>query len=122
MVCRHIGEVRDEEFLDTYRELALDPEYDRTFDLLVDLRDTRSRVRGSAALEKVAGLFRAEFGQESQQPKIAIIAPTDISFGLSRMFEAFGTGIQAKVEPFRDTQSALRWLNIAPEEVEKLGL
>lgn len=46
--------------------------------------------------------------------KIAIIVPTDLSYGLGRMFEVFGE-IQEKpwdLEPFRSAEKAFQWIGV----------
>jgi hypothetical protein len=102
--------------------LTQDPHYDPTLHILVDLREARSGVRGTGALEQVADLIRSTHGGETGPTRIAIVAPTDISFGLGRMFEAFGSDSRCALDVFRDIQAAFRWLEIPQEIAPDLGL
>ena len=62
-------------------------------------------------IEKLASLS-PRFGKARKGGKTALYSPTDMAFGLSRMFEAIGklksVPIQTKV--FRDKDEAKQWL------------
>jgi len=43
--------------------------------------------------------------------KIAIVAPNDLTFGMSRMFEGYGAELPASIKVYRDIDSAYHWIN-----------
>ncbi len=42
--------------------------------------------------------------------KVAIYAPGDLAFGISRMYDAIADESPEEVKPFRDVREAIRWL------------
>jgi hypothetical protein len=57
------------------------------------------------------GMLRARADITHQEPvPVAVVAPTDVVFGLARMFQMMSEGRGNRVEVFRDTASALAWL------------
>ena len=55
--------------------------------------------------------------------KVALILPTDLSYGLGRMFEAFGEnhGAPWQLKPFRSAEEAFRWIDVPDiRKTEKL--
>lgn len=119
----HVGVVPDEEFLTSYRGFLEDPRFDRSFNLLVDLRRTSSSPRSSEALRTLAGFIRGVFTDDNTvRPKVAVVAPSDLSFGLARMYEAFSDSVRWDFAVFRAPDAALAWLR-APmslmEEIEQ---
>ena len=77
-----------------------------------DLRATADEARVIAGQGKKLAMLNSQLC-------VAIIAPQDVQFGMSRMWEAFvdGTGWQTSV--FRDRPSAIAWLR---ERVPGLAL
>ncbi|UCG53264.1 MAG: hypothetical protein JSW58_06845, partial [Candidatus Latescibacterota bacterium] len=82
----HVGAVTDDEFLSFYKALYEETRIDKSFNLLVDLRQTESSARSTAALDELADLMRGQFVSTIARPKVAVVAPKDISFGLARMY------------------------------------
>jgi hypothetical protein len=58
VIMVHIGVVTDDEFLSFYKALYEDTRFDKSFNLLVDLRQTESSVRSAAALNQLADFIR----------------------------------------------------------------
>jgi hypothetical protein len=48
--------------------------------------------------------------------KIAFVAPEDLSYGLSRVYEAFRAQDGLQIEIFRTEEKALNWLKNIPEQ------
>ena len=51
--------------------------------------------------------------------KVALILPTDLSYGLGRMFKVFGEmqGKPFELEPFRNAEEAFQWIGV--EDIRK---
>ena len=80
-----------------------------TTELLATADEARAIARQDAMLAKL-----------NPQLCVAIIAPLDVQFGMSRMWEAFAEGITGwQTAVFRDRPSALAWLR---ERVPELTL
>lgn len=54
------------------------------------------------------------------RPKIAVIAPKDLSFGMARMFEAFSDTVPFNFGVFREIDAALAWLGVPENLLEDL--
>ena len=61
----------------------------------------------SAQLKEIADYSKSKFSVPS---RMAIVAPQDLAFGLSRMFEIYREQQQIAVRVFRTRTEALAWL------------
>ncbi|GMV82244.1 MAG: hypothetical protein AMXMBFR7_34280 [Planctomycetota bacterium] len=50
--------------------------------------------------------------------RLTIAAPTDVSFGLARMYQLMVEPVLPECSVFREQAEALRWLEASPEEIE----
>ena len=84
------GVVTDADAIDAYERVVDDPDFDPTLDVIADmtgvarLEVTASRVRELA--ERRARNARLN----AARPRVAIVAPSDVMFGLARMYESSG--------------------------------
>jgi hypothetical protein len=116
----HVGAVTDGEFLSFYRALYEDTRIDKSFNILVDLRQTASYVRSAGALNEFAGFMRRQFANTTASPKVAVVAPKDISFGLARMYEAMSDDVPWEFVVFRAFDAALAWLGVSENLINDL--
>ena len=83
---------------------------------LVDLREADSRSRGAPALRQLAEWVRTSLEGVKSRPKVAVVAPKDLSFGLARMYGCY-SGIELwDFTVFRAIDAALAWLGM-PEDL-----
>jgi hypothetical protein len=61
----------------------------------------------SSQLQKLAEYAKTKFSPPS---KVALVATKDLSFGISRIYEAFRKQEGLEIEVFRSGQDALNWL------------
>jgi hypothetical protein len=103
------GEVREAELVDFAQKLASDESFAPGHRELVDLRELRHTEVTGPARRLVAGIF-ARTDRHADRTRVAVCAPDDLAFGLSRMYEAFreSSGLQLRV--FRTLGEAERWL------------
>ncbi len=105
-VATWIGVLTDRILLRSYEAYYSAPDYDPTCRELADLRGLTGNQMTTEGLKKMA-----ELAQRFQRSGLtAILAPTDISFGLARMYNVFGPDAAKRFEVFRDLPSALDWL------------
>ena len=114
-IFTHVGLVSDDEFLDRYRASFEDPQFDTSYDLLVDLRQTNSSVRGTKVLSQLAEYMWQLYAEAKSAPKVAVLAPGQLSFGLARMFESFSHDVKINFRVFRTAKSGLTWLERPPD-------
>jgi hypothetical protein len=116
---RRLVSTRAEGFL-TIRELVKKqedllnhPDFDPLFDHLFDMS-------GITSVEdlKVSELQRlASVRIFSASSRRAIVAPGDLVFGFSRMYEVFSNSTEANYSVFRNRDDALKWLEVNPEDL-----
>ena len=115
-IFTHRGVIPDEEFLGTYRTIYRDPRFEKTFNTLVDLREAESSIRSPEALRTMVNIRDRWLGDLEVNPRVAVVAPADISFGLARMYEAYSDALPFEFIVFKDIGAALAWLG-APEDL-----
>lgn len=69
---------------------------------------TRAAVSG-AEIRRVAERDQAWPNRVTQ---MAIVAPTEVAFGLARMYQTLADGMKTEVKVFRDVAEARAWLDI----------
>lgn len=90
-------------------ELRRDERFASEFDHLLDLRGV---TRFDVTTAEVREISRVRvFGEGS---RLAVVAASDVGFGLSRMYEAFGELGEERYRVFRDMDSATEWLSGCP--------
>ncbi len=90
-------------------ELRAEEGFEPGLDHLLDLRDV---TLFDLSVDEVREISRVRvFGESS---RLAVVAPTDVAFGLSRMYEAFGELGEERYRVFRDIEDAEGWLSGCP--------
>ncbi len=113
-VATFSGAITDRELIDAYRLLLGSPEYDPSLDDLIDLRGVTHMGVTGAGLHRLIALYD-ERDTPVSVTRNAIVAPTDVLYGVSRMFQTMrGEELPALVEVFRSMDEALRWLDESP--------
>jgi hypothetical protein len=112
IILVHTGKVTDEEFFTFYKDLYKNNTPLLSMNHLVDLREADSKSRTSSILRKLAEFLVSSFKALTTYPKVAVVAPKDISFGLARMYEAFASNIPWDFIVFRSIDEALTWLSL----------
>jgi len=116
IILVHKGRIPDEEFLSFYKPLYKSNTSFASMDHLVDLREADSSPRSSDVLYQFANFMQSSFESLTTRPKVAVVAPKDLSFGLARMYEAFADSIPWDFTVFRTIEAALTWLGL-PEDL-----
>lgn len=113
VICTHTGHTPEHEYLATYKSLYEHESFDKSMNRIVDLRLADALELDTKTLKLSASFVRAKYGEMKEQalPKIAVIAPEDLVFGLGRMFEGL-TGDLEFILVFRSSKAALEWLDL----------
>ena len=88
-------------------DLLADPSFDASFDQLWDLRAITDTTVTQRALRQLAS--SRSYTPESRR---AIVAPHDLSFGLSRMFQLLHDSAPEEICVFRNLDEARNWLGL----------
>lgn len=118
VICRHVGTIDDQEFINSYHSLFEGDSFDPAMDLVVDLRQADSSKRSQEAIQEFAKYLKDWMQKTEKRSRVAVIAPRDVSFGLARMYEAYAEPAHREFTVFREENAALEWLGI-PEDALK---
>jgi len=100
------GELDDEGLLRLVAELQKDPEVTPNFALLIDLREASGlAVTGNGVRALVAQPLVL-----SPISRRAVVVPTDLGFGMARMYEILREHRGGGIRAFRDFDEAQRWV------------
>lgn len=116
VICVHKGDRPDDEFLAACKNMYRNELYDLSMNRLIDMREAVSDTRSTVALRQLAEFVNMQFIESNEHPKIAVIAPNDLSFGISRMYEIFADAVPWELVVFRSVDAALAWLGL-PEDL-----
>ncbi len=105
-----VGPLSLEEYVATIQRITHSPEYPPNVSALWDLRKADLQSADRTFFKKI--LERREQHREREHVKVALIASSDLEYGMSRMFEALSENetISQKLMVFRDYEKGERWL------------
>ena len=110
-IAEFLGVVDDDELLGSYGRLVDEPGYDPTLDDLVDMRRIERLEVSSTALRRMVEMF-APLVPRDPPTRLAIVAPKDHVYGLSRMYEMLSTDTPEEIRVFREYDPAVKWLGL----------
>ena len=110
------GSVSDKELLDAYAQSLEAADFDPSLNGLVDARLVRQMDVTPAGLRRLADLIQRV--DRFQLPtKVAIVAESDVAFGMARMYQSIRAsgGAPSEHRVFREMAEARAWLGLGPE-------
>jgi hypothetical protein len=103
------GDATDADLTEHVRALHADPQFSPEMAELVDLSGVTQIYVTTAGIRTVA-----QSAVHARLARRAFIAPTDVLFGLSRMYQSFwNDGAPDELKVFRTRQPALEWVGLA---------
>src|SRR5215510_4407824 len=100
------GNLGDEELLGLADEVAKAPELEADFSLLIDLRQANGRNVSTGGVRKLV----ARSLVLSAASRRAVVVPSDLGFGMARMYEMLREDRGGAARVFRDYDEARRWV------------
>jgi hypothetical protein len=116
VICTQKGAIPDEELVTSYKSLFDHELFANNMNLLVDLRSSISVPRSTEALIQFGQFTKAHFTKTERRPKIAVVAPNDLTFGLARMYQGHIAEGDFDFATFRAPDTASAWLGV-PEHL-----
>lgn len=109
-VARFTGDITDAIMVDAYRSVVSAPDYDPEANDLVDLRAVTRFGITANGMRDVMVMF-APIDQLGIPTRLAIVAPADAVYGVSRMYQMLrGDDVPETIEVFRSLDEAMVWL------------
>ena len=110
--ARGLGVLTDEDVFG-YQKEVWSREDTRGYNELMDMRGVEQIALPSMDRVRDLANLSAEMDADKRESKFAIVASSDLAFGLGRMYEAY-RGMNPKsgkeVKVFRNPEDALKWL------------
>jgi hypothetical protein len=106
-----------EEVLKLSQNMRSNPDFSQSYDVIVD----NTHLERQYTSEEIRRLAATRSKTKGSPPiKVATIAPADLAYGMSRMYQMIADDDENPVEMrvFRDTSSALTWLGRVGIEIE----
>jgi hypothetical protein len=103
------GQYEPDDVIKSFVSAMGDPKVPDPVSLLVDVR--RSETLATREVEQIRRI--AEYiGPYAKRVggRVAVVAASDIHFGLSRLGSVYAEGVGVETEVFRDFESAVAWL------------
>jgi hypothetical protein len=102
------GVLSDEDLIAHYRAIAADPLFEPTFSQLGDLREVSEVTLSATIIRREATLL--VFDRAARR---ALVASSDLAFGISRMYAQQAEAAPQNIDVFRDITEAERWLALS---------
>ncbi len=110
VAARAQGVLCDDDLLDYGRRLLSDPAVKSAAHELVDLTDVSSdSTVSTSGVRQLTQFWESEYDSIAGG-KLAIIAPKDLSYGFSRMYQLLRDDGPDSIQIFRSRDEARRWL------------
>jgi len=106
VVLKVSGEVGDRELMEIPDELEQAPEVERDFSVLIDLSHAEVRRVTSAGIQELVHRPLVL----SPESRRAFVVPSQLGFGLARMYELLSGETGGSIHVFRDYDDAERWV------------
>lgn len=106
VVLKVSGDLGDQELLGLAEELEKIPGLRPDFALLIDLREARGEKVTAAGARALA----ARPLVMSSESRRAVVVPSELGFGMARMYEILREGSGGSVRVFRDHDEARSWV------------
>ena len=110
-----VGRVTNEELLAHY-DLPVFREHRGPWRELVDGRATTEMAVTSEGQARLAAFAATTFASSLRDGRVAMLASTDICYGMFRMWEMRREDLNYTVSVFRDEAAAREWLGLPPVE------
>lgn len=104
-----VGQYEPDDVIAAFMNAINDPACPNPAALLLDVRKSETLASAAVAdIRRVAeylGPFAARVGG-----RVAVVAASDVHFGLSRLGSVYSQGVGVEAQVFRDLESAVAWL------------
>ncbi|MEE4380408.1 MAG: hypothetical protein V2J02_00285 [Pseudomonadales bacterium] len=113
--ARYFGVLTPDEFRALADRVQVDPRLRADFDHLADFTDvTHFGLDAQAVADEVRRHLAADAQRADSPHRIAIAAPDDVAYGMSRIFSARRESERVRLGVFRSRPAAEAWLDAPP--------
>lgn len=110
-ISKYVGRLTDEDLIQAWKDFFERGEWIPCLNELADLSELDSRGITSQGIERLAEYAAPILKKHCKSAvKVAVYSPKDLSYGLSRMYEAMSDESTQKIYVFRERAKAELWL------------
>ncbi len=106
-----VGDLMVEDIWEAFAVRTNHPDFKPGMSVLWDLREGNASSLTFDDIRRIAGQNKARLRKSGVPYRVAFLAPRDIEFGLSRMYEMFSDASLVENRVFRTLEEARRWLS-----------
>ena len=110
VICVVEGDVLAEDVLSATDEVQTDSNYQPGMNALWDLTDANLAGGKVDQIKLVVNGIAGRRDKRGAGYRVAIVAPSDLAFGISRQYKAYADRLPFSLRVFRDKDEAWRWL------------
>ena len=115
------GHTELSELRDLANRFFEDPQFSTKLRQLIDLSELTDAKARFIDVFSLRNFYLRKYGTPPSPVPVAIVAPTDLGYGISKMFATLMTGQQAmSISIFRDHTAAFDALALSPQERSRL--
>lgn len=104
------GNITIDELIFDYKETLKHPDYVPGYNTIDHLQVKSAPDISAADLNKIVDYLRSTMNIRGQGWKSAIVADSDLAFGMSRMYEQLADQLPYEIMVFRTLEEAEKWL------------
>ena len=119
IVSQFQGIFKEEVLLEYYRKLLSIADDSIEYNELVDFRQIENGDISVETLSGIAAEVSAAYKGIEIQVRCAVVASSDLIFGMSRLYEMGKAPEKISMQVFRDISEALEWLDILEPDFRK---
>jgi len=111
VLARYSGRVGLSDISNMFQRYRLDPSFSLTRPHIADIREFDSSDIGFSEIYALFSMYGSSYAQAGEIMRVAIIAPDEVSFGMSRIFENLTEQSDwARAAIFDNLEDAKSWI------------
>ena len=106
------GTLTSSDVLNVLNESLDDKDFVKDMHAIWDISNAEIHQITVDTMNTIVEHIKTHLNNRGSKYKIAIVAPEDLNFGISRMFATYGSDLPVSIGIHRDIDDAYRWLEI----------
>ena len=112
------GAIEAREIRDAFEDMLAHPDFAPGMNSLWDLREAQLETISVEAVQRLVA-FVAKHSEARGEGRAALVAESDVAFGICRIYEAFASALPTDVRAFRRLEEATEWLTEGLDTIQR---
>ncbi len=105
-----LGELTMSDILDAINDSLADEEFSKDMHVIWNFNDADVSNQTTDDILEIIGHIKNSMDKRGSHYKIALVAPEDLSFGISRIFAGYGSELPLSIGVHRTIDDAYKWI------------